>query len=90
MNLFDVFNRKKVLDTLEIKTTLAKLQFLASTMENNTDKENDIVHWKEQIDLLNNAELNNDYLSYLKQSYNTLYKLYIRKHHPDILNNISY
>jgi hypothetical protein len=87
MGIFSAFNRNEVQGKMELDIVLSKLQFLASCMENDTDKPNDLKHWQENMTKLYDIELKNKgYLSFVKESYHTLYKLYLKKHHPNLID----
>ncbi|PLS19647.1 hypothetical protein CVD28_04305 [Bacillus sp. M6-12] len=85
MSILNGFNRKNVQANMELEIIITKLQFLASCMENNTDKPSDLKHWQENMTNLYDLQIKNvAYLSFIKDAYHTLYKLYLKKHHPEL------
>ena len=86
MGILDGFNRKEVQNKLDLEIAVTKLQLLAYAMEDGTDKETDLKYWQNLISELNNIELKETkYLRFIQDSYRTIYKLFLKKHCPELL-----
>ncbi|WCK56969.1 hypothetical protein PP175_27650 (plasmid) [Aneurinibacillus sp. Ricciae_BoGa-3] len=87
MKLFSGFSRQEVQNRMEYEIVLSKLQLLASSLKNDTDKPSDLIHWQELMTQLGEIQVRHvDFSSHIRGAYQTLYTLYLKKHYPELLN----
>lgn len=81
MSILSAFNRQKTTERLELEIVLAKLKFLASTLENNTDKLTDEPLWQDELSKLVDFKTIDGLLQEgLIDSYYTLYHIFRHRH----------
>jgi len=81
VKLFDAFNPNKIRRETELKIVLAKLQFLSAEFAKGADQKADVRFWEEQLRALNELDDGkNEVLTYAKEAYESLYRLFLVKH----------
>lgn len=87
MGLFDGLNPMKVRANLELGIVLNKLDVLAGYLKDGTDKPSDLKLWEENMDKLKKFKIRDEnYLIHAKMAYYTLFEIYLKKNHPDIID----
>lgn len=77
----DLLGITKLQRDTDIKIALEKLQFLASEMEKDNDRKDDMRFWKESLEVLKHYDNGKSFwIKKVNEAYSLLYRVFSRKH----------